>query len=209
MSKSKSVAVAPVVIKAPKITAAWAAVCVTSAKSEKEIVAAIENLSAVMILESRLTVADRKKFIKNLEESGKVSSFVKSSHVPALATWSKLRSLHADFRALPVAKQLSTAMASYDILGAGKGESYKTLDILLKEIATMRKAKNDKRKESSSVQTDKKSKSEKSEGASTLDAIKAFTALVDSLDFTAFTDAEDEAIAMLQMAIENKVAVDA
>lgn len=208
MSKSKSVAVAPVVIKAPKITAAWSAVCVTSAKSEKEIVAAIENLSAVMILESRLTVADRKKFIKNLEESGKVSSFVKSSHVPALTTWSKLRSLHADFRALPVTRQLSTAMASYDILGAGKGESYKNLDTLLKEISTMRKAKNDKRKEASSVQTDSK-KSKKSEGASNLDAIKAFTALIDSLDFTAFTPAEDEAIAMLQMAIENKVAVDA
>lgn len=205
-TSSKKSAVAPVVIKAPKITAAWAAVCVTSAKSEKEIVAAIENLSAVMILESRLTVADRKKFIKNLEESGKVSSFVKSSHVPALATWSKLRSLHADFRALPVTRQLSTAMASYDILGAGKGESYKNLDTLLKEISTMRKAKNDKRKESSSVQTDKKESKSK---ATNLDAIKAFTALIDSLDFTAFTPAEDEAIAMLQMAIENKVAVDA
>lgn len=198
--------VAPVVIKAPKITTAWNALCVTSSKSENEIVKAIENLSAVMVLESRLTVADRKKFIKNLEDSGKVSSFLKSSHVPALATWSKLRSLHADFRALPIAKQLSVAMAAYDILGAGKGETYKNLDTLTKEIATVRKAKNGKRKESksgSSVQTDKGKK------ATNLDAIKAFTAFLSSLDFEALTDAEAEAIAMLQLTIEDKAGVEA
>lgn len=203
MSKSSTAKKsAPIVIKAPKITTAWSALCVTSSKSENEIVKAIENLSAVMVLESRLTVADQKKFIKNLEESGKVSSFIKSSHVPALATWSKLRAKHADFRALPVAKQLSTAMASYDILGAGKGEAFKSVEILTNEIATVRKAKNDKRKESGS--TPAKTSTPAKAKASNLDAIKAFTALIASLDFDALSDAESEALANLQIAIEDK-----
>ena len=146
MSKSTKAPKAVIVIKAPKIVTAWNSVCSTSTKSENEIVKAIENLSATLILESRLSVADQKKFIKGLEDGGKVSSFIKSSHAPALPTWSKLRALHADFKALPVAKQLSTASASYDLLGAGKGEQIKTLEALTKEIATIRKAKADKSK---------------------------------------------------------------
>lgn len=198
---TKSKKVAPVVIKAPKITSAWNAVCTTSKKSETEIVKAIENLSAVMVLESRLTVADQKKFIKNLEESGKTSSFIKSSHIPALPTWSKLRTLHADFKELPVDKQLSTAMASYDILGVGKGETFKTLAILQKEIATIRKAKNDKRKESSSVKTDSKKESKK---ATQLDTLKSILAFYTQLDMTTLTDEEIEVFAEIEMTIESK-----
>ena len=70
-----------VVIKAPKIVTAWQGVCTTSAKSENEIVKAIENLHEVLTLESRLSVTDKKKFIKGLEDNGKVSSFIKASHV--------------------------------------------------------------------------------------------------------------------------------
>ena len=143
-STAKKAPKSAVVIKAPKLVSAWNAVCSTSAKSENEIVKAIENLSATMKLESRLTVAEQRNFIKGLENGGKVSSFIKSSHAPALLTWSKLRALHAEFRALPIAKQLSTASASYDLLGAGNGEQIKTLEALQKEIATVRKAKNSK-----------------------------------------------------------------
>jgi 3-hydroxyacyl-CoA dehydrogenase len=142
MATSKtSKKVKPVTISAPKIVTAWSKVCATSGKAENEIIAAIENLSAVLVLESGLSVADMKKVVK---DTGKESSFIKVSHVPALQTWSKLRTLHADFKALPIAKQLSTAMASYDILGAGKGEGFKSLEILQKEISTMRKAKQSK-----------------------------------------------------------------
>ncbi|NBV71569.1 MAG: hypothetical protein EBR60_05885 [Burkholderiaceae bacterium] len=138
MTTSKKTKTAPVKITAPKISTAWNKVCATSGKAETEIIAAIENLSAVLVLESGLSVADMKKVIK---DTGKESSFIKASHVPALQTWSKLRALHADFKALPIAKQLSTAMASYDLLGSGKGEQIKTLEALTKEIATVRKAK--------------------------------------------------------------------
>jgi len=131
-----------VTIKAPKLATAWNNVCVTSMKSETEIIKSVENLSATMVLESRLSVRDIQKFIK---DTGKVSAFVSTSHVPALPTWSKLRALHADFKALPLSKQLSVSAASYDLLGAGKGEQLKTLEALTTEIARERKEKQSKK----------------------------------------------------------------
>jgi hypothetical protein len=157
---------------------------------------AIENLSATMILESRLSVADRKRFIKGLEDGGKVSSFVKSSHVPALPTLSKLRALHADFRALPIAKQLSTASASYDLLGAGNGEQIKTLDALTKEIATVRKAKNNK-----TPKTPKSEKSAKVAKDTLADVLAYFTAL----DFASLSETQQDQIAEIHAVLEGKM----
>ena len=193
---AKKTAKTAVVIKAPKIVTAWSAVCSTSAKSESEIMKAIENLSATMILESRLSVADRKRFIKGLEDGGKVSSFVKSSHVPALPTLSKLRALHADFRALPIAKQLSTASASYDLLGAGNGEQIKTLDALTKEIATVRKAKNNK-----TPKTPKSEKSAKVAKDTLADVLAYFTAL----DFASLSETQQDQIAEIHAVLEGKM----
>ena len=183
-------------LTAPKIKTAWIKVCDTSIKSENEIVKAIENLSAVMVLESRLSVADQKRFIKGLEGEGAVSSFVKSSHAPALPTWSKLRALHADFRALPIAKQLSTASASYDLLGAGNGEQIKTLDALTKEIATVRKAKNDK-----SAKTPKSEKSAKVAKDTLADVLAYFTAL----DFASLSETQQDQIAEIHAVLEGKM----
>ena len=188
---------APVIVKAPKIVTAWSSVCSTSAKSENEIVKAIENLSATLVLESRLSVTDQKKFIKGLEDSGKVSSFVKSSHAPALPTWSKLRALHADFRALPIAKQLSTASASYDLLGSGKGEQYKTLEILTKEIAGVRKNKAEKSK--ASATTPAKAKAPK-------DTLKDILAYFTALDFAGLTEDQQDQIAEIHAVLEGKMA---
>jgi hypothetical protein len=183
-------------LSAPKIKTAWVKVCDTSTKSENEIVKAIENLSAVMVLESRLSVADQKRFIKGLEDSGDKSSFVKSSHAPALPTWSKLRALHADFCELPIAKQLSTASASYSLLGSGKGEQIKTLDALTKEIATMRKAKNDKApKGETSAKTPKAPKN-------TLADILAY---VSALDFVSISESDADLIAEIHSVLEYKM----
>lgn len=174
MTSKTSKKAKPVTIKAPKITTAWNGVCTTSAKSESEIIKAVENLSAVMVLESGLSVRDIKKVIT---DTGKVSAFVSVSHVPALPTWSKLRALHADFKALPLAKQLSTASASYDLLGAGNGEQIKTLDALTKEIATVRKAKN--AKSNAPKESSKKSKAKKTV-RETLQDILAFANSLDA-----------------------------
>jgi len=195
MTKSTKAPKSAVVIKAPKLTSAWVSVCSTSAKAEIEISKAIENLSATMVLESRLTSTEQKKFIKGLEDGGKVSSFVKSSHAPALPTWSKLRALHADFRALPIAKQLSTASASYDLLGSGNGEQIKTLDALQKEIATMRKAKNDK---SATPKEDKPAKAPKNALA---DILAYFTAL----DFSSLDESQQDTIAEINAVLEGKM----
>jgi hypothetical protein len=194
-TKSKKAPV--VIVKAPKIVTAWSSVCSTSAKSESEIVKAVENLSATLVLESRLSVTDQKKFIKGLEDSGKVSSFVKSSHAPALPTWSKLRALHADFRALPIAKQLSTASASYDLLGSGKGEQIKTLEALTKEIATIRKAKADKSKEGSTTPAkEKKAK----------DTLKDILAYFTALDTSTLEDTQLDTLVEIQFILEGKMA---
>jgi hypothetical protein len=194
-SKTSKKAKQAVTISAPKIVTAWTKVCATSGKAEGEIIAAIENLSAVLVLESGLSVADMKKVVK---DTGKESSFIKASHVPALQTWSKLRSLHADFKALPIAKQLSTAMASYDILGAGKGEQYKTLEILQKEIAGVRKAKQSKTPKTSST-SGKVAKTP----ADTLASIRDyFTAL----DTSELTEDEQDILSEIQFVIEGKMA---
>jgi chromatin segregation and condensation protein Rec8/ScpA/Scc1 (kleisin family) len=193
---SKKAPKSAVTIKAPKLVSAWNEVCSTSAKSENEIVKAIENLSATMKLESRLTVAEQKKFIKGLEDGGKVSSFIKSSHAPALLTWSKLRALHAEFRAFPIAKQLSTASASYDLLGAGKGEQIKTLDALMKEIATIRKAKNDK--------TPKAPKGEKSAKAPK-DTLAEILAYFTALEFADLTEDQQDQISEIHAVLEGKM----
>ncbi len=195
MTKTTKTPKSAVEIKAPKLTSAWVSVCSTSAKSESEIIKAIENLSATMVLESRLTSTEQKKFIKGLEDGGKVSSFVKSSHAPALPTWSKLRALHADFRALPIAKQLSTASASYDLLGSGNGEQIKTLDALQKEIATMRKAKNDK---SATPKEDKPAKAPKNALA---DILAYFTAL----DFSTLTESQQDTVSDIHAVLEEKM----
>lgn len=148
-----------------------------------------------MVLESRLSVTEQKKFIKGLEDAGKVSSFVKSSHAPALPTWSKLRALHADFRALPIAKQLSTASASYDLVGAGKGEQIKTLDALQKEIATIRKTKNAK---NTTPKEDKPAKAPKNALA---DMLAYFTAL----DFSTLTESQQDTVSDIHAVLEEKM----
>lgn len=181
-----------VVIKAPKLATAWANVCITSSKSENEIIKSVENLSATMVLESRLSVRDIQKFIK---DTGKVSAFVSTSHVPALPTWSKLRTLHADFKALPLAKQLSTASASYDLLGAGKGEQFKTLNALTTEIATVRKAKNSKSNET-------KPAKEKKVKDTFGDILAFFTAL----DFSNLSETEQDKVAEIHAVLDNAMA---
>jgi hypothetical protein len=199
---------AVVVIKAPKIQTAWTAVCTVSSKSESDIVKAIENLQTVMVTESRLSVADRRSFIKQLEDSGKVSNFVKSSHVSALETWLACRAKVEGFKGLSVAKQLSLATASYDLLKAGNGEQIKSsknekgehvpaVENLAKAVAGARKAKSEGAKAGASVQTDKPAK------VSNLQTIVAFTALLSTLDINALSEKEHDALANLQIVFDN------
>jgi hypothetical protein len=203
---SKKITSKKVTITAPKIKSAWVNVCATSGKAEKDIISAIENLSAVLVLESGLSVADMKQVIK---ETGKESSFIKVSHVPALPTWSKLRALHGDFKALPIAKQLSTAMASYDILGAGVGEQIKAgvdeftgepisaTENLQREISRVRKAK-----QSQTPKSDTPAKSAKVSKNPLVEMLAYFTAL----DVSVLSEKDKDTLAEIQFIIEGKMA---
>jgi hypothetical protein len=189
-----------VVIKAPKIVTAWNLVCKASGKAEDDIVKVIESLHDTMTNESRLSVADKKKFVKGLEESGKVSSFISSSHVAALPTWIALRSLHADFKALPVHKQLSTASASYDLLGSGQGEQIKTMEALTKAIAQVRKAKQPPTTQS--TKEAKTPKDKKTQGETLTDILAFFTAL----DVAKLDESEQGILADIEATVGNLMA---
>jgi hypothetical protein len=195
MTASKKVAKV-VIVKAPKITSAWNNVCEVSNKSEAQIVESIVNLHNVLTTESRLSVADKKKYIKGLEDAGKVSSFIKASHVPAIPTWINFRKVHKGFSALPVAKQLSTAMASYDILGVGKGEQQKSLESLVKEIATVRKAKQAPKPAKGKATTPKKDK----------DALADILAYVTALDMAKLSEDEKDTVAEIHAVLDNAMA---
>jgi len=201
MTASKKVAKQVVIVKAPKITSAWNNVCEVSNKSEAQIVESIVNLHNVLTLESRLSVADKKKFIKGLEDAGKVSSFIKASHVPAIPTWINFRKVHKGFTALPVAKQLSTAMASYDILGVGKGEQIKagkestSLENLAKAISVTRKAK----VTSNTPASSKPAKKDK-------DALGDILAYVTALDMSKLSEDEKDTVAEIHAVLDNAMA---
>jgi hypothetical protein len=98
---------------------------------------------------------------------------------------------------LPIAKQLSTASASYDLLGSGKGEQIKTLDALTKEIASVRKTKANKSKEQkSSTPKDKAPK----------DTLKDILAYFTALDFGGLTEDQQDQIAEIHATLESKMA---
>ena len=191
---TKKTKTAPATISAPKIETAWRGVCEVSAKSEADIVASVEKLYAVMTSESRLSTRDIKKVVSEMKGAdGKalVSPFVSTSHVPAIPTWHNFRAKFEDFRALPLAKQLSTASASYDLLGAGKGEELPTLEAVMKETATLRKAK----QAGKGKETPAKEKKAKDTLA---DILAYFTAL----NFTELSESQQDTVAEIHAVIE-------
>lgn len=203
-----------VAVTAPKISNAWVSVVKASTVADAKIsqalgasqsvidaqtelvTTAILKLASVISTESGLSIRDAVKVIK---ETGGESSFIKVSHIQGLPTLLAMRSSVEGFTALPIAKQLSTATASVELLGTGNGEQLKTAEILTKEIATMRQAKNAKR--STAKGDAPKSK------VSNLDAIKAFTALASTLNFDELSDAEAHALSELSIVLESMSAI--
>lgn len=192
------VKVAPVTIKAPKVTSAWVSVCKVSSSSEALVIKSIEALHLTLTTESRLSIADKRKYIKNLEVAGNKSPYISSSHMPALPTWMALRATHEGFKALPLHKQLSTASASYDLLGSGNGEQIKTLEGLTKEIASVRKNKQTKAKASPS-----KAKAPKS----LKDALASVYALISALNPADIDDTHIDQMNDIMAVFEQKASV--
>lgn len=184
-----------VTISAPKIEKAWSDLVVQTTTSEQGAIRACLELAKEM-KKSQLSIRDIQKAIK---QTGLESPFVKVSHVEGLPSMLALQKVEG-FSALPLAKQLSTATASYKLLGAGIGEQMPNLDALDKEIARERKAKNDK---SSEPKEDKPAKPAKTNG----DTLKSILAYFVALDLATLTDAELDLIAEIHATIEGKVEV--
>jgi hypothetical protein len=185
----------PVVISAPKIESAWSRIVEVSTNGEKATFQEILNLGKEM-KSSQLSIRDIQKAIK---QTGLESPFVKVSHVEGIPTLVSMQKV-AGFSALPLAKQLSTAVASYKLLGAGIGEQLPSLEAIEKANAQARKAKNEKAKEGTQKESSKK------EPKSNADTLKQILAYITALDMGSLTEIEEALIAEIESTLGYKMA---
>ena len=169
----------------------WSDLVVQTTTSEQGAIRACLELARQM-KKSSITVRETMKVVK---ETGLESPFVKVSHVEGLPTMLALHQNLAGFAGLPLAKQLSTATASYKLLGAGIGEQMPNLEALETEIARERKAKNDKKNETKDPKTPKTPKN-------TLAEILAY---VTALDFVSVSESEQDLIAEIHAVLDYKM----
>jgi hypothetical protein len=167
----------------------WSDLVVQTTTSEQGAIRACLELAKEM-KRSSITVRETMKVVK---ETGLESPFVKVSHVEGLPTMLSLQKV-AGFTALPLAKQLSTATASYKLLGAGIGEQMPSLEALETEIARERKAKNDKKAEPKSA---KEAKSPKTNA----DTLKSILAYFTALDVSTLNESEADLIAEIEATV--------
>jgi len=183
----------PVTISAPKIEKAWSDLVVISTTGEQEAIRACLVLAKEMKA-SQLSIRDIQKAIK---QTGLESPFVKVSHVEGLPTMLNLQKV-AGFSALPLAKQLSTAVASYKLQGAGIAEQMPNLEAIEKANASARKIKNEK------ATTPKVKEGKKATNADTLAHILAF---ITALDFSTIEEGskEETLIVEIHATLEGKM----
>ena len=168
----------------------WSDLVVQTTTSEQGAIRACLELARQM-KKSSITVRETMKVVK---ETGLESPFVKVSHVEGLPTMLALHQNLAGFAGLPLAKQLSTATASYKLLGAGIGEQMPNLEALETEIARERKVKNDKPSEPKEA----KAKTPK-------DTLKSILAYFTALDLATLPENDLDLIAEIHATIESKV----
>jgi hypothetical protein len=164
----------------------WSDLVVQTTTSEQGAIRACLELAKEM-KKASLTVRETMKVVK---ETGLESPFVKVSHVEGLPTMLSLQKV-AGFNALPLAKQLSTATASYKLLGAGIGEQMPSLEALETEIARERKAKNDKKAEPKSAKSPK----------TNADTLKSILAYFTALDVSTLNESEADLIAEIEATV--------
>ena len=185
-----------VTITSPKIEKAWSDLVVISTTGEAKAIEACLTLAKEMKA-SALSIRDIQKVIK---ATGLESPFVKVSHVEGLPTMLAMTSSVKGFSSLSLAKQLSTAVASYKLLGAGNGEQLADLDAVEKANAGARKAKVSAKSGSAKADTAKVSKAK----ATDADTLKAMTAYVLTLNLESFDDVTHDMFAELLVTIESK-----
>jgi hypothetical protein len=181
-----------ITISAPKIEKAWSDLVVISTTGEQEAIRASLVLAKEM-KSSQLSIRDIQKAIK---QTGLESPFVKVSHVEGLPTMLAMQKV-SGFSALPLAKQLSTAVASYKLLGTGIGEQLPSLEAIENANAQARKAKNEK------ATTPKVKEGKK---ATTADTLKHILAFITALDMGSLTEIEEGYVAEIESTLSFKMA---
>lgn len=173
----------------------WSDLVVQTTTSEQGAIRACLVLAKQMKASS-ITVRETMKVVK---ETGLESPFVKVSHVEGLPSMLALQNVKG-FSDLPLAKQLSTATASYKLLGAGIGEQMPSLEALEKEIAGRRKDKNEKKAEAKSGKPAKAK-------ATTADTLASILAFITALDFSTIEEGSQEETLIVEISttIEGKV----
>ena len=164
----------------------WSDLVVQTTTSEQGAIRACLDLAKQM-KRSSITVRETMKVVK---ETGLESPFVKVSHVEGLPSMLALQNV-AGFNSLPLAKQLSTATASYKLLGAGIGEQMPSLEALEKEIATQRKIKNEKKAEPKEAKAPK----------TNADTLKNILAYFTALDTSTLNETEQNLIAEIEATV--------
>jgi hypothetical protein len=177
-------------VSSPAIEKAWSNLVVVSTTGEQEAIRACLDL-AKEIKKSTLSIRDIMKAIK---QTGLESPFVKVSHVEGLTTMLAMQKT-AGFAALPLAKQLSTATASYKLLGAGVGEQLPSLEAIEKANAKERQIKHEK---ASAPKEPKAPKAPK-------DTLKSILAFMTALDLSTLSENDLDTIAEIHATIESKV----
>ena len=172
------------------IAKSWSNLVVVSTTGEQEAIRACLDLAREM-KKSSITVREAMKVIK---ETGLESPFVKVSHVEGLPTMLALQKI-AGFSSLNLAKQLSTATASYKLLGAGNGEQLGSAEALETAIAQQRKIKNEK---SATPKSEKSAKGKK-------DTLAEILAYFTALDFSTLDEAQQDKIAEINAVLEGKM----
>jgi hypothetical protein len=177
-------------VTSPAITKAWSEIVEISTKGETATIAAVLGLARQM-QKSTLSIRDIQKAIK---ATGLESPFVKVSHVEGLPTMLEMQSV-AGFAELPLSKQLSTAVASYKLLGAGVGEKLPSREAIEKEVARERKEKHAKAGAPKETKTPKAPK----------DTLKSILAFMTALNLEELSENELDTIAEIHATIETKV----
>lgn len=181
-SKATKAVKSEVKVTAPKIAKAWVHVVEVSAKNETENINAIISLVSEMDA-SQLSIRDIMKVIK---DTNRESAVLKVSHVEGLKTWSEMRGKFAEFVELPLTSQLAKATAAYKLLGSGKAENLKSLEVVEREVKVARKAKSTKAKQNPTGAAKKT--------ATTTSTLENIVAFVKSLDPATLTDADIDLI---------------
>ena len=182
-----------VIVSAPKIANAWISACKASDSAESKIADSILSLVSELVA-SNLSIKDKQKVIK---ATGKTSGVLLISHVEGLPTWKNLRDAHADFKALPLDKQLSRATAAYKMLGAGNAEQLGSWDAVAKATKAEKAVRNSK---ASAPKADKAPKAK----ATPAETLKSILAFMSALDFEAITETEADLVTEIYTVIEAK-----